>query len=61
MNMPERSPEHRKLAEEALKRLEEEKTKLAAMTPWQRKNYIEEWAKRLANHMVELGESERPI
>lgn len=37
------------MAKRALERQEAEKKKLAAMTPEQRKAYIDEWAKRLAS------------
>ena len=41
------------LAQKALERQDAEKAKLAAMTPEDRKKYIDEWAKRLAEESVE--------
>ena len=47
------SPEMLELARRALERQEAEKRKLAAMTPEQRKEYVDAWAKRLAAEQVE--------
>jgi hypothetical protein len=52
-NPREPSPELLELARQAVERQEAEKRKLAAMTPEQRKAYIDAWAKRLASEQVE--------
>lgn len=44
------------LARQAVERNEAEKRKLAAMTPAERAAYISEWARRLAEQSVEIGE-----
>lgn len=61
MKKPEWSPELLKLSQEALKRQDEEKTKLAAMSPEEREKYLADWRKRFTDHLVGLGESELPI
>lgn len=53
---PERSPETMELARQAVERNEAEKRKLAAMTPAERAIYISEWARRLAEESVAIGE-----
>lgn len=50
------SPETLELAKQAVARNEAEKRKLAAMTPQERAVYISEWARRLAEQSVEIGE-----
>ena len=56
--MPERtwSPELLKAAQEALQRIQAREVKEAAMSPAEREAYINEWAKRLADQSVEIGE-----
>lgn len=58
---PEWSPELLKMAEEALKRSQEENAKILAMGPEDREKYLADWRKRFADHLAQLGESERPI
>jgi len=47
------SPKLLELARQAIERQEAEKRKLDAMTPEQRKAYIDAWASRLASEQVE--------
>lgn len=60
-NLREWSPELLKAAESAVERKRIEDEMLAKMCEPCRKLYIAAWAKRMANRMVELGESELPI
>lgn len=61
MKKPEWSPELLKLSQEALKRQDDEKAKLAAMSPEEREKYLADWRKRFSDHLANLGESELPI
>jgi hypothetical protein len=57
-DVPERlwSPETLELAKKAAESNEAENRKLAAMTPPERAAYISEWARRLAEESVAIGE-----